>query len=134
MAKNTVTVLLNSVRDITFDVVDNSGKTHYVKINGSGSLIRKPDGTVLPSAPLPEIGAYGITTGVDADLWAQVEKTYGSMSLFTKGFIKAAVNKKEQEAAGEELSAKENGEEPEDTQEAPTKGRGKRGGRKKAAE
>lgn len=129
---NTVTVLLNSVRDITFDVVDNSGKTHYVKIKGSGSLIRKPDGTVLPSAHLPEVGAYGITTGVDADLWAQVEKTYGSMSLFKKGFIKAAANKKAEEEAGEELSTKENGEEPEEPQEANPKK--KRGGRKKAAE
>jgi hypothetical protein len=135
---NTVTVLLNSVRDITFDVVDNSGKTHYVTIKGSGSLIRKPDGTVLPSAHLPEVGAYGITTGVDADLWAQVEKTYGSMSLFKKGFIKAAANKKAEEEAGEELSTKENGEEPEepedpeDPQEANPKK--KRGGRKKAAE
>jgi hypothetical protein len=129
---NTVTVLLNSVRDITFDVVDNSGKTHYVTIKGSGSLIRKPDGTVLPSAHLPEIGSYGITTGVDADLWAQVEKTYGSMSLFKKGFIKAAANKKAEEDAGEELSTKENGEEPEEPQEANPKK--KRGGRKKAAE
>jgi hypothetical protein len=129
---NTVTVLLNSVRDITFDVVDNSGKTHYVKIKGSGSLIRNADGTVRPSTPLPGVGAYGITTGVDADLWAAVEKTYGSMSLFTKGFIKAAVNQQAQESAEEELSEKENGEEPEDTQEALVKK--KRGGRKKASE
>ncbi len=128
---NTVTVLLNSVRDITFDVVDNSGKTHYVKIKGSGSLIRNADGTVRPSTPLPGVGAYGITTGVDADLWAAVEKTYGSMSLFTKGFIKATTPKTE-EAAKEEISAKENGEEPEEPQEANPKK--KRGGRKKAAE
>lgn len=127
---NTVTVLLNSVRDITFDVVDNSGKTHYVKINGSGSLIRNTDGTVRASAPLPGVGAYGMTV-VDADLWAAVEKTYGSMSLFTKGFIKATTPKTE-EAAKEEISAKENGEEPEDPQEANPKK--KRGGRKKAAE
>jgi hypothetical protein len=123
--------LLNSVRDITFDVVDNSGRTHYVKIKGSGSLIRNADGTVRPSTPLPGVGAYGITTGVDADLWAAVEKTYGSMSLFTKGFIKATTPKNE-EAAKEEISAKENGEEPEEPQEANTKQ--KRGGRKKAAE
>jgi hypothetical protein len=129
---NTVTVLLNSVRDITFDVVDNSGKTHYVKIKGSGSLIRNADGTVRASTPLPGVGAYGITTGVDADLWAVVEKTYGSMSLFTKGFIKAAANQKTQESAEEELSEKENGEEPEDPQEA--LGKKKRGGRKKASE
>jgi hypothetical protein len=127
---NTVTVLLNSVRDITFDVVDNSGKTHFVKINGSGSLIRNTDGTVRASAPLPGVGAYGMTV-VDADLWAAVEKTYGSMSLFTKGFIKATTPKTE-EAAKEEISAKENGEEPEDPQEANPKK--KRGGRKKAAE
>lgn len=127
---NTVTVLLNSVRDITFDVVDNSGKIHYVKINGSGSLIRNTDGTVRPSAPLPGVGAYGMTV-VDADLWAAVEKTYGSMSLFTKGFIKATTPKTE-EAAKEEISTKENGEEPEDPQEATPKK--KRGGRKKAAE
>jgi hypothetical protein len=123
--------LLNSVRDITFDVVDNSGKIHYVKVNGSGSLIRNTDGTVRASAPLPGVGAYGMTV-VDADLWAAVEKTYGSMSLFTKGFIKAAVNQQAQESAEEELSEKENGEEPEDTQEAPVKK--KRGGRKKASE
>ena len=130
-SSNTVTVLLNSVRDITFDVVDNSGKTHYVKIKGSGSLIRNADGTVRPSTPLPGVGAYGITTGVDADLWAAVEKTYGSMSLFTKGFIKATTPKNE-EADKEEISAKENGEEPEEPQE--TNPKKKRGGRKKAAE
>ena len=127
---NTVTVLLNSVRDITFDVVDNSGKTHYVKINGSGSLVRNTDGTVRASAPLPGVGAYGMTV-VDADLWAAVEKTYGSMSLFQKGFIKATTPKTE-EAAKAEISEKENGEEPEDPQEANPKK--KRGGRKKAAE
>ena len=123
---NTVTVLLNSVRDITFDVVDNSGKIHYVKINGSGSLIRNTDGTVRPSAPLPGVGAYGMTV-VDADLWAAVEKTYGSMSLFTKGFIKATTPKNEKEAKAE-ISEKENGEEPEEPQES----KKKRGGRKKA--
>ena len=68
-------------------------------------------------------------TVVDADLWAAVEKTYGSMSLFTKGFIKATTPKTE-EAAKEEISTKENGEEPEDPQEAKPK---KRGGRKKAS-
>ena len=88
---NTVTVLLNSVRDIVFDVADNSGKIHYVKINGS------------------------------------VEKTYGSMSIFKKGYIKATTPKTEK-AAREELSTKENGEEPEATQES-----GKKRGRRKAS-
>lgn len=127
---NTVTVLLNSVRDITFDVVDNSGKTHFLTVKGSGSLIRKPDGSVLPSAPLPDVGAYGITTDVDADLWEAVKKTYGSMSIFKKGYIKATTPKNE-EAAKEELSEKANGEEPVEPQESTKK---RRGGRKKAAE
>ena len=124
---NTVTVLLNSVRDIVFDVADNSGKIHYVKINGSGSQIRNEDGSVRPSAPLPGVGAYGVTFGVDADLWAEVEKTYGSMSIFKKGYIKATTPKTEK-AAREELAAKENGEEPAQPQEAK-----KSGGRKKVA-
>jgi hypothetical protein len=123
---NTVTVLLNSVRDIVFDVTDNNGKVHKVKILGSGSLIRKPAGSVIPSAPLPAVGAYGITTGVDADLWAEVEKTYGSMSLFQKGFIRATTPKTEN-AAKEEISTLENGEEPEEVQEG-----AKKRGRKKA--
>ena len=125
---NTVTVLLNSVRDIVFDVADNSGKIHYVKINGSGSLIRNDDGTVKKSAPLPGVGAYGVTFNVDADLWAEVEKTYGSMSIFKKGYIKATTPKTEK-AAREELATKENGEEPAQPQEAK-----KSGGRKKVAE
>lgn len=126
---NTVTVLLNSVRDIVFDVADANGKMHYIKINGSGSLIRRPDGSILPSAPLPSVGAYGITPNVDADLWAAVEKQYGSMSLFQKGFIKATTPKTE-EVAKEEISEKVNGEEPLEPQES----KKKRGGRKKAAE
>ena len=124
---NTVTVLLNSVRDIVFDVADTNGKIHYVRINGSGSLIRNADGTVKPSAPLPGVGAYGITLNVDAELWAAIEKEYGSMSIFKKGYIKATTPKNEK-AAKEELSTKANGEEPAETQE-----NAKRRGHKKAA-
>ena len=122
---STVTVLLNSVRDITFDVTDNSGKIHVVKINGSGSLIREK-GVVIPSSHLPGAGSYGVTHNVDADLWAQVEKTYGSMSIFKKGYIKATTPKNEKDAKAE-LSSKANGEEPAAPQE-------KKKGRKKAAE
>lgn len=124
---NTVTVLLNSVRDIVFDVADTNGKIHYVRINGSGSLIRNADGTVMTSAPLPGVGAYGITLNVDAELWAAIEKEYGSMSIFKKGYIKATTPKNEK-AAKEELSTKANGEEPAETQE-----NAKRRGHKKAA-
>jgi hypothetical protein len=122
---NKVTVLLNSVRDIVFDVTDNSGKIHKVKINGSGSLIRQ-NGAVIPSSHLPGAGSYGVTHDVDADLWAEVEKVYGSMSLFKKGFIKATTPKTEKDARAE-LSSKANGEEPAAPQE-------KKKDRKKAAE
>ncbi len=122
---NKVTVLLNSVRDIVFDVTDNSGKIHKVKINGSGSLIRQ-NGAVIPSSHLPGAGSYGVTHDVDADLWAEVEKVYGSMSLFEKGFIKATTPKTEKDAKAE-LASKANGEEPAAPQ-------GKKKGRKKAAE
>jgi hypothetical protein len=108
---NTVTVLLNSVRDIVFDVADAAGNVHKVKINGSGSLIRNADGSIMKSAPLPLPGAYGVTMGVDAELWAEVEKTYGSMGIFKKGLIKATTPKTEK-AAKEEISKKKNGEEP----------------------
>lgn len=126
MAK-TVTVLLNSVRDIVFDVTDNSGKIHYIKVLGSGSNIRNEHGVVIPSSHLPGAGSYGVTHNVDADLWAEVEKTYGSMSIFKKGYIKATTPKTEK-AAREELATKENGEEPEATQES-----GKKRGRRKAS-
>lgn len=122
---NKVTVLLNSVRDIVFDVTDNSGKIQKVKINGSGSLIRQ-NGAVIPSSHLPGAGSYGVTHDVDADLWAEVEKVYGSMSLFKKGFIKATTPKTEKDAKAE-LSSKANGEEPAAPQE-------KKKGRKKATE
>lgn len=123
-----VTVLLNSVRDIVFDVVDNSGKTHYVKILGSSSKIRDDHGVVVPSSHLPGAGSYGVTHNVDAELWAEVERTYGSMGLFKKGFIKATTPKTEADDKAE-LATKANGEEPAQPQEAK-----KSGGRKEAAE
>lgn len=124
MAK-TVTVLLNSVRDITFDVTDTNGKVHKLTVKGSGSLIRNADGSVMKSAALPAVGAYGITTDVDADLWEAVKKEYGSMAIFEKGYIKATTPKDEAEAKAE-LSSKANGEEPVEPQE-------KKRGRKKAS-
>ena len=107
---NTVTVLYNSVRDIVFDIYDKSGNKRLIKVNGSGSLVRKPDGSILPSVSLPVAGAYGITV-VDAEAWAEVEKEYGSMAIFQKGYIKASTPKTEK-ADKEEISSKKNGEEP----------------------
>lgn len=107
---NTVTVFYNSVRDIVFDIYDKNGAKKLIHINGSGSLVRKPDGSVIPSVALPVAGAYGITV-VDAESWAEVEKAYGSMSIFQKGYIKASTPKTEK-AVKEEVSSKKNGEEP----------------------
>lgn len=106
-----VTVLFNSVRDIVFDVVDKKGNPIKLKINGTGSLVKKPDGTVIPSMALPVAGAYGITPKVDAEVWAEVEKLYGSMSIFQKGYIKASTPKTDK-AVKEEVGGKANGEEP----------------------
>lgn len=108
---STVTVLFNSVRDIVFDVVDKKGNPIKLKINGTGSLVKKPDGTVIPPMALPVAGAYGITPNVDAEVWAEVEKLYGSMSIFQKGYIKASTPKTDK-AVKEEVGGKANGEEP----------------------
>lgn len=107
----TITVLFNSVRDVVFDVVDNNGKEHKVKINGSGSLVRNGKGQVIPMSHLPDAGAYGITRNVDADVWNKIVEDYGSMSIFKMGYIKATTPKTEDDAKAE-LSEKANGEEP----------------------
>ena len=107
----TITVLFNSVRDVVFDVVDNNGNVHKLKINGSCSLIRDITGHVIPMSHLLEAGAYGITRNVDADLWDKVVKDYGSMNIFKLGYIKATTPKTEEDAKAE-LSEKANGEEP----------------------
>ena len=75
------TVFYNSVRDIVFDVEDAAGKPHSVRINGSSATLRGTD-----INPLPGVGAYGVTFGVDADLWAVVKKKYADMQIFKDGF------------------------------------------------
>lgn len=109
---NTVTVFYNSVRGIDFDIFDKNGNKVVVKINGTNSLVKNPvDGSIIPSAVLPLAGAYGITTNVDAEAWAEVEKVYGEMPIFKKGFIKASTPKTEK-AAKETVGNKANGDEP----------------------
>ena len=109
---STVTVFYNSVRGIDFDIKDKNGNTIVVKINGSNSLVKDPiTGEIIKSASLPLAGAYGITKNVDAEAWAEVEKVYGSMSIFTKGFIRASKPGKE-EGAKEVVANKANGDEP----------------------
>lgn len=95
---STVTVLYKRAQDIRFDVNVN-GKVIALVIKGANSLIRGLDGKVIPSSALPfGDNAYGITTGVDADLWKACEEQYGSMNIFKMGVIRATTPKKEQEA------------------------------------
>lgn len=109
---STVTVFFNSVRDIAFDVKDKNGREIRQIIKGTGSLVKDINGKVIPSMALPVAGAYGITTGVDAEVWAEIEKQYGSMSIFTKGFIKASKKASEDKEAKAIVGGKANGEEP----------------------
>lgn len=104
MAK-TVTVALNSVRDIDFDV-EIKGEVVHLVLNGSGHDLRG-----VKNAILPEIGC-GITLDVDADLWAAVVAKYGKSKLFKNGLIKATAAKEEVKAVKEEVTAQENGDEP----------------------
>lgn len=108
---STVTVLYKRAQDIRFDVEIN-GKKHSLVVKGANSLIRDIDGKVIPSSALPfGDNAYGVTAGVDADLWAEVVKQYGSMNIFKMGVIRATTPKKEQEAK-EEIKEVEKTDDP----------------------
>lgn len=109
---NTVTVLYKRANDIRFDLTDKNGKEISLVVKGANAKIRNEDGTVIPSSALPfgEM-AYGITTGVDAEVWAEVEKQYGSMSIFKLGIIRATTPKNEK-AAKEEIAEVEKTDDP----------------------
>ena len=109
---NTVTVFYKRAQDIRFDVKDKSGNEHAVIIKGANALIRNPDGTVMKSAAIPfGKDAYGITPNVDAELWAEVEKQYGGMSIFKLGVIRASAPKDE-EAVKKEIRKVEKTDDP----------------------
>jgi hypothetical protein len=99
---STVTVLYKRANDIRFDIKDKNGKEISLVVKGANAKIRNEDGTVIPSSALPygEM-AYGITPNVDAEVWAEVEKVYGSMSIFKLGIIKATTPKTEKTAKEE---------------------------------
>ena len=103
----TTTVFYNSPRPIEFDVEDKNGVVHTVVINGSGVGLQGAN-----AVPLPAVGAYGMTPNVDADLWAAIEKQYGESPIFKNGLIRAGATEKAKAAAKEEVSSKENGQEP----------------------
>ena len=99
---STVTVLLRRANDIRFEVKDKNGKECSLVIKGANAKIKDINGLVIPSSHIP-FGdtAYGITTNVDADLWAEVVKLYGTSPLFERGVIIATQPKQEKEARKE---------------------------------
>lgn len=109
---STVTVLLRRANDIRFDVKDKNGKERTLIIKGANAKIKGADGIVIPSSPIP-FGdtAYGITTNVDAELWAEVVKQYGKNPIFERGIIKATTPKAEKEAK-EEIAEVEKTDDP----------------------
>lgn len=109
---STVTVLLRRANDIKFDVKDKNGKECSLVIKGANAKIKDINGLVVPSSHIP-FGdtAYGITTNVDADLWAEVVKLYGTSPLFKCGVIIATQPNQEKEAR-EEIAEVEKTDDP----------------------
>ena len=109
---STVTVLLRRANDIKFDVKDKNGKECSLVIKGANAKIKDINGLVIPSSHIP-FGdtAYGITPNVDADLWAEVVKLYGTSPLFERGVIIATQPKQEKEAR-EEIAEVEKTDDP----------------------
>lgn len=129
---STVTVLLRRANDIRFDVKDKNGKECSLIIKGANAKIKDINGLVIPSSPIP-FGdtAYGITPNVDADLWAEVVKLYGTSPLFEKGVIKATTPKQEKEAK-EEIAEVEKTDDPIIVEEGEDVDKPKRGRKKKS--
>jgi hypothetical protein len=78
----TVTVAYNHPRSLTFLVTDNRGNPRRLTINGNATHLRG-----LPKGILPTGGQYGLTFGVDGELWEAVERKYGQMPAFENGLI-----------------------------------------------
>ena len=109
---STVTVFFNSVRDVAFDVTTKDGRAIRQVIKGTGSRVKDANGQLIKGAALPVAGAYGITANVDAEVWAEIKKQYGSMTIFTKGYIKASKKAAEDKEVKAVVGGKANGEEP----------------------
>lgn len=129
---STVTVLFKRANNIRFDVKDKNGNDCTLIIKGANSQIKDANGLVIPSSVLP-FGdtAYGVTTDVDADLWAEVVKLYGNNPLFERGIIKATNPRGEKEAR-EEIAEVEKTDDPINVVEGEDVDKPKRGRRKKA--
>ena len=113
-AMNTVTVAYNHPRSIVFDVVDKNGVRHDVRINGNATHLRGLDTGALPTG-----GQYGLTPGVNAELWEAVKTKFGNMAIFRNGLIFATAPK-DAAAAAEDHKSVRNGFEPVDTAKSRT--------------
>lgn len=111
---NTVTVAYNHPRSIIFDVVDKTGVKHEVLINGNATHLKGLDTGVLPTG-----GQYGLTFGVDAELWEAIKAKFGSMLIFKNGLIFATAPS-DAGAAVEDHKSTRNGFEPVDTAKSKT--------------
>lgn len=129
---STVTVLLRRANDIRFDVKDKNGKECSLIIKGANAQIKDVNGIVIPASHIP-FGdtAYGITANVDADLWAEVVKLYGTSPLFERGVIIATTPKAEKEAR-EKIAEVEKTDDPIEVEEGEDVDKPKRGRKKKA--
>lgn len=114
-APKTVTVCMNFPRSIIFEVTDNAGILHKVTINGNATHLRG-----LPKGILPTGGAYGLTPGVDAELWEAIKAKYHDMPHFRNGLI-FAHEAKSVKAAVEEHKDVRNGYEPIDVTKTRTR-------------
>ena len=102
---DTVTVCSNFPRDITFEARDNKGKLVEILIRGNSGQLRGKAAGVLP------IGAYGITTNVPKEAWAQIEALYKDDPRFKNGLIFSTMANKARSEAKERKSLR-NGFEP----------------------
>lgn len=103
---STVTVAYNNPRSIIFEVIDNSGVEHHVKINGNAVELVGKDKGILPLA-----GAYGLTPNVDAEIWEAIKNKYGKMPCFKNGLIFATTPSESGSAVADHAGTK-NGFEP----------------------
>ena len=78
----TVTVCLNWPHDLRFDIEDSHGVLHTVIISGNATYLRGKEKGTLPAG-----GKYGMTFGVDAELWDAIEKKYDYMGQFKHNLI-----------------------------------------------
>lgn len=81
-SEETVTVCLNWPQDLRFDVEDSHGVLHTVIISGNATYLRGKEKGTLPTG-----GKYGMTFGVNAELWDAVVKKYGYMGQFKHNLI-----------------------------------------------